>query len=307
MKDDPEKIINVRIEQLNFFQELVLKFLDYADFELELSPETIAKYKESLRWAERYMKDIHSPTEITKEHIFSMKRQMKSKGLSANRMNSIIFSLRIFLNYCNNEEKLNTINFKDITPMKVPKRQVTYLKKEEVEEFLNSINTKDIRGLRIRTLTELLLATGMRISECLSINKEDVDWENKEIVIIGKGNKQRTVFLTDRSINWLRMYLLKRTDNNPALFVTFGDNKRLTRFDLSKQFRRHSKNLNIKTKLHPHLFRHTMATWMLHSGADITFIQAILGHSNIQTTAQYYLGTDKQAIKEAHNKYLRFD
>ena len=205
----------------------------------------------------------------------------------------------------NHNERNN--HYKILVSMKISKRQVHFLRLEEIRQFFDAINVKDMRGLRMRTLWEILLSTGMRISECLSINKEDIEWEQKEIMIVGKGNKQRTVFLNDRAIQWLQAYMIRRTDHNPALFVTFGTNKRLTRYDLSKQFKRYAQKAGLKVKVSPHILRHTMATLILHNGGDIMFIKDILGHSDIQTTAQYYLGTDKQATKDAHAKYLSYD
>ena len=159
----------------------------------------------------------------------------------------------------------------------------------------------------LQTLVEVLLSTGMRISEALSLSKEDIDWENKEAMIIGKGNKQRRVYFTDEALDWIKIYLLRRNENNPALFVTHsGIPVRLKKYDISKQFKFYSKRAGIQKKLTPHVLRHTMATTMLNNGADIRMIQQILGHSDIKTTAKYYLGVDQKAVKESHNKFLRY-
>jgi integrase/recombinase XerD len=147
----------------------------------------------------------------------------------------------------------------------------------------------------------------MRISEALSVDVEDIDWEHKEIIIIGKGNKQRTVFLSDRAISWLQMYLLRRNNDHPALFTTFGKLERLKPYDLSKQFKHYAQSAGLKKKVTPHILRHTAATIMSFNGADIRTIQQILGHSDIKTTAKYYLGVDKEALREAHTKFLRYE
>lgn len=289
------------------FDQLIPLFADYVVYDLNYSPKTAKKYTESLRWILRDLPQVVYTQDLTLPAITELKKRILIRGAKECRVNSILFPLRKFLTYCNEVYQLQTINPKDIKPMKIPKREVSYLKKEEVEQFVSGMNTSTLPGLRMRTLVELLLSTAMRISEALSISHEDIDWTGKEVVIIGKGNKQRTVFLNDRAISWLQMYLLRRKDNLPALFVTFGKPKRLEAYDLSKQFKHYAENAGLKKKVTPHILRHTAATLMSHQGADIRIIQQILGHSDIETTARYYLGTDKASLKEAHAKFLRYD
>lgn len=289
------------------FNDLIPLFADYVIYDLRYSPKTAKKYSESLHWILRDLSQVKYPQDLTLPIITELKKRTLLRGAKECRVNSILFPLRKFLTYCNEVYQLTTINPKDIKPMKIPKREVSYLKQEEIEQFISSMDTTTLTGLRMRTLVEVLLSTAMRISEALSINKDDIDWEGKEVTIIGKGNKQRTVFLNDRALSWLQMYLLRRKDNNSALFVTFGEPKRLSAYDLSKQFKHYAENAGLKKKVTPHILRHTAATIMSHKGADIRVIQQILGHSDIETTARYYLGTDKASLKEAHAKFLRYD
>ena len=289
------------------FEQLIPLFSDYVIYDLRYSPKTAKKYSESLHWILRDLPQVKYPQDLTLPVITELKKRILIRGAKECRVNSILFPLRKFLTYCNEVYGLATISPKDIKPMKIPKREVVYLKSDEVQQFVSGMNTKTLPGLRMRTLVELLLSTAMRISEALSIDRNDIDWEGKEVTIIGKGNKQRTVFLNDRAISWLQMYLLRRIDNNPALFVTFGEPKRLAAYDLSKQFKHYAENAGLRKKVTPHILRHTAATIMSHKGADIRVIQQILGHSDIETTARYYLGTDKASLKEAHRKFLNYD
>jgi integrase/recombinase XerD len=98
-----------------------------------------------------------------------------------------------------------------------------------------------------------------------------------------------------------------RKDTNPALFVTFGESNRLKAHDLSKQFKHYAEKAGLKKKVTPHILRHTAATTMSHNGADIRNIQLILGHSDIKTTAKYYLGVDKEALRKSHSQFLKYD
>src|SRR5205085_4024469 len=118
---------------------------------------------------------------------------------------------------------------------KRPRREVVYLTVDEVERFVRAIpettskNQPHSLGLRFRALVEVLLGTAMRIGEALSLDRTDVDFERKEARVIGKGNKERTVFFTDRALFWLRQYLESRTDDAPALFVSQNGVTRLDR------------------------------------------------------------------------------
>lgn len=290
------------------FEALIRPFADYLEFDLGYRPSTATKYAESLRWVLRDLPWIIRPEDLKPVDIVELKKKMRMRGAGEARVNSVLFPLRKFLTYCNEAHGLVTIEPRDIKAMKIPKRQVVFLSKEEVQKLLSSINGKTVFEARIKALMSVLLASGMRISEALSLNKDDIDWERKEAVIIGKGNKQRTVYFDDDALGWMRAYLLKRDDKNEALFVTFRNiPQRMKPYDLSKQFKHYAQKAGIKKKLTPHILRHTMATIMSINGADIRLIQQILGHSDIETTAKYYLGVDQQAVKDAHAKFLKYN
>lgn len=289
------------------FHELLPKFLAYARYDLGLAPKTVAKYSECLRWVMKDLPHISSPGQLTLEDITLLKQRIAVRGAGYVRTNSILFALRKFLAFCIARTEIDCINPKDITLMKIPKRDVIFLTEDEVNQFLGSMNTETSQGLRMRALTEFLLGTGLRISEALSLNHAEIDWQNLESTVIGKGNKQRTIFITPGAKLWALRYLDSRKDTNPALFVTFGKPERLKQYDLSKIFKCYARVAGITKKLTPHILRHTAATIMLRNGCNIRYIQEILGHSDIETTAKYYLGTDKQATKAAHAKFLRYD
>lgn len=297
--------------------ELLPFFLRHARYDLNLSQQTVTKYAECVNWVIRDLGDV--PVELLDlTHFTLLKQKIYERGASESRVYSMVFAMRGLLKFSREAMKLSVIKDTDIRPPKRKRREVVYLTNEEIRQFTESIKIENkwngkkpakclnLEGLRFRTLVEVLLGTGMRISETLSLNRDGVDWQEKEANIIGKGNKQRVIYFNDRSLEWLYKYLSSRSDVNPALFVTFGKPKRLARTDMSKIFKRQGAKSGLKKKVTPHLLRHTMATTMLHAGADIRFIQELLGHSNITTTAKYYLGTDKRVIKAAHAKFLKF-
>lgn len=227
---------------------------------------------------------------------------------------SLLLALRRFLLFCRDEKKI-ALQFQpeEIRPPRRPRREVTFLTPEEIEAFIATIPLITYKGdvhhagLRLRAVVEALLGTAMRISELLSLNRDGVDFDKRETKVIGKGNKERTVFFTARALYWIKRYLGSRTDDSPALFVCLNGRTRLKRDDLWRYFDRHRKLAGIKKKVRPHILRHTAATTLLFNGCPIGHIKEILGHERLETTCRYYLGIDQRAAKAAHEEYLRYD
>ncbi len=125
---------------------------------------------------------------------------------------------------------------------------------------------------------------------------------------MGKGKKQRTVFITPRARFWTRQYLARRSDQQSALFITTGSSpSRWKEYDVSKFFIQLRRNAKINKKLTPHMLRHTFCTNLRNKGVDISLIQQFAGHANIDTTARYYLKTDKSALRNALKKHLDYE
>jgi len=288
------------------FADLVPKFLDYIKYDEELAEETITKYEYSLKRLQADLSFITSPLDFRPEYVTEIKKIMKLRGVGPSGVNSIIFALRKLLVYCRDVLGLQVMDLKLIKGARELRREVEYLTEEELKAFFRVINHKTIRGLRMRTLAQTLVSTGMRISEALSLDKKDIDWERKESVIIGKGNKQRTVHFTDESLRWLKIYFSKRQDSHPAPFVIFGDSlKRLTRDGVPRSMKAYAKLARIEKKVTPHIFRRTYATILVNNGCPPQVLQKLMGHTDIKTTLRYYAGADKKTIKESLDKYLK--
>jgi site-specific recombinase XerD len=159
-------------------------------------------------------------------------------------------------------------------------------------------------GLRFRALVEVLLGSALRIGEVLSLKREEIDFRSREVKVVGKGNKERIAFLTERAILWLKAYLEHRADDHPSLFVTIDGKRQLLRTDIWRYFDRHRKLAKLSKPVRPHILRHTAATQLLFNGCPVGHIKEILGHSRLETTCRYYLGLDRRAAKAAHQKYL---
>ena len=145
------------------------------------------------------------------------------------------------------------------------------------------------------------------LSEVLSQNRDQLDFQNGEAKIIGKGSKERVVFFTDRALDWVRRYLSTRTDQNAALFATTDGERRLKRPDVWRPFARQRALAKIQKRVTPHLLRHTAATQLLFNGCPVGHIKEILGHERLETTCRYCLGLDHRAAKAAHAKYLNYN
>ena len=293
---------------------LIESFLKYAQYELSLAPSTVKKYREGIRWVMRDIGDLEVES-ITPGHFIELKQKVLGRGAGQSHVAGIVFAMKSFLRFCRDAVSLNVLDPKDVRPPKRVRREVIYLTNEEVRQFVNCIKVRNtsqglkdqvnMDGLRFRTLVEVLLGTGMRISEALSLDRDTINFEKAEAKIIGKGNKERTVFFTKRALEWIRFYLSERKDSERPLFLTRMHN-RLKVYDVSFFFRSYVKKSGVNKKITPHILRHTVATNLLFNGCPISHVKEILGHEQLETTCRFYLGVNKEKAKEAHGQYLSF-
>lgn len=281
------------------FRQAANLFFVYGRVERMYAPETQLKILECFHsWLLRVFaeRDVESLSVLD---VLELRRLMTERELSVARQYNVLTILKVFLNFCRTVLKLHCLDPAEIRLPRRVYRKVEYLTDEEIHRLLLTIPTHTFTGVRIRTLVEVLLSTGMRVSEALSLNRDVLESPNGEVEIRGKGGKWRTVFLSPRCLCWIRRLLEFRSDQHPAVFITTGRTpRRLTRNDMSKLFRRLRQRSGVEKHLTPHLLRHTFCTSLLHRGADITFIKELAGHQDIQTTARYYLGVDNKAIRK---------
>lgn len=292
--------------------EVTPEVLSWLQVEAGFRPESVLKYKDCLKHAARILSDPPI-RRLAKTDILRLKSDLISRNLSASRQTGIIIALKRLLLYCRDELKIVCLDPEELRPPKRPRRVVEYLTPEDIQKFTDSIRVETYRGaphlsgLRFRALVEVLLGTAMRISEVLSLNRDQINCDLREAQIVGKGNKERTVFFTERSLTWVARYLKTRCDDNPALFVTQKDAKRMKRTDVWRFFKRHTRLSGLKRPVRPHLLRHTAATQLLFNGCPVGHIKEILGHERLETTCRYYLGLDHRAAKRAHEQYLHYE
>lgn len=278
--------------------QVLPKFYDWLKFKRNVSEKTIDYYKKILGLFLKEMGDMKIKN-IKKETIWDWQKRLIEKNKSQRTQRFYIVFFRVFLKFCK-EENLTNLDITQISiPPKPPKRNVEYLSNGEVNKFTNSI-----KNLKYKVTTELLLSSGMRISELLSLNRDSI--KNNEAKIIGKGNKERVVYFSPCSLIWLEKYLKRRKDINPALILG-QRGERMTPFSVESFFRNHCKKIGMEKRVTPHTLRRTFGTNLLMNGANLFFVQNLLGHSDIKTTAESYLGVDLVKLKQVHKKYLNYD
>lgn len=222
----------------------------------------------------------------------------KRNNASKQTIDNIRRILSSFFTWLEDEDYILKSPVRRIHKIKTTK-QVKETYSDEALERLRD-NCKCIRDLAI---IDILSSTGMRVGELVKLNRADVDFANRECVVLGKGSKERIVYFDARTKLHLQNYLNSRTDDNEALFVSLLEpHNRLEIAGVEIMLRKLGRNLEIN-KVHPHKFRRTLATRAIDKGMPIEQVQKLLGHQKIDTTMEYAI-VDQQNVKNSHKKYL---
>lgn len=296
-------------------EQAVDEYLDYLAIERGRSKRTIINYRHYLTRLSDYAGDI-SVSDITPELIRKWRLWLHELGsdrsdeLSKATQNYHLIALRNLLKYCH-KRNISALAPDQIELAKTSKKQVTFLNKEELESLFKQPNVLEIGGLRDRAILELLFSSGLRVSELTNLDIAHINLDRREFMVRGKGQKDRPIFVSQQAADWLKLYLEKRTDNLPALFISYGGRaianttgnyRRLTPRSIQRMVAHYSLLAGITRHVSPHVLRHSFATDLLMNGADIRSVQAMLGHSNIATTQIYTHVTDPH-LKSIHEKY----
>jgi len=271
----------------------------------ELSDSSITKYRDSVK---KFFSVVDDTTfellSFVKFEDFILK--MRDAGASNSRIANVISAVKwVIKNLQINNMIKPTLDLEKVKKPKIGKKEVNYLTEDEVKILLGTID-KDINNhgttpkkARIMALLVFLLQTGARIGETLKINTDEIDRQNMEVKVIGKGLKPRTLFLTGNTLYWIDKYLSLRKDKSKALFVSLNGLSRWQQTDVGRSFRRYKKMSGIKKAFTIHTLRHTFATQYLTKGAGINVVQTALGHADAVTTLKYYAGVvNKAKVRE---------
>ncbi len=222
-----------------------------------------------------------------------------------------IASLRTFYKYLYRERKVESNPAMSLTNPKRPKSLPKFLTPDEVEQILNNTKIETPAGYRNRTILELLWASGMRISELSGLNFGDLNLENNEIRVFGKGSKERIILITDRAKNYLERYIesaralipkgfpVPLQDEDSPVFIN-NTGYRLQTKTIRNVINEVVEKINLPKHVTPHVFRHSFATHLIENGADLRVVQELLGHASISNT-QIYTHVSTQHLKEVYN------
>jgi site-specific recombinase XerD len=283
-------------------KEYLSKYEDYLSLEKGRSQGTIREYLRKIKFFLDWLEE-NKFKKIDDEIIYNFRSYLNKKGLSLKTQSYYLIALRNFLKFLQKKE-INIYDPLKIELPKLPEREINILTDEELNRLLTSASGEDLKSLRDRAILETLFSTGLRVSELCSLNR-DLDLDKKEIRVRGKGGKIRLVFLSEIARFYLKKYLEKRNDKEPALFISLSKSskfKRLTPRGVEKIIKYYAKKAGIIKKITPHTLRHQFATDLLMAGADLRAIQLLLGHKNLQTTQIYTHLTNKE-LKEIHKAF----
>ncbi len=296
-------------------------FLDWCEVEKGLSNKTQENYHNFLKKFFEFLSlnnlDDLLPHQLTPEHVWAYrlflsrtKDKVTGQYLKKSTQNYYLIALRLFLNFFADRD-VTSLPSEKIKLAKITKdKSIHFLKLEQIEKLLLTPDLKNKIGLRDRAMLETLFSTGLRVAELVSLNVEQfANLQNKndlEVQIIGKGNRPRTVYFSERAIQHLKKYLAGRRDSEKALFINYrarkNESRRLSSRSVERTVKHYAKIAGLPLLTSPHTLRHSYATDLLEQGVDLRLIQEFLGHSNIATT-QIYTHVTSKKLRDIHRQY----
>ena len=299
--------------------KLIDEFLEYLEIEKNCSKLTIRDYRHYLETFEKWFAVTQSGKEIkdldlatVRKYRVYLSNRVDDKGLTLQRVtqNYYVIALRSFLRFLIKNDH-ETLEPSKIDLPKAESKNLKFLNKEQVDRLVMAADTSKEEGLRDRAILELLFSTGLRVSELVGLNRDQINLERREFGVIGKGRKQRIVFVSDRAADWIKRYLDKREDRFRPLFIRYsgaiveennGEKMRLTARSVERMVKKYVREARIPVDATVHTLRHSFATDLLFNGADIRSVQEMLGHKNIATTQIYTHVTNPQ-LRNVHKTF----
>lgn len=303
----------------NGLEKQINDFLEYLEVEKNSSKLTIRDYRHYLKsfakWHASTLsgKSIADLTlaDVRKYRVYlANKADEKGKTLKKVTQNYYVIALRSFLRFLiKNDHK--TLEPSKIDLPKTESRSLKFLEREQIDRLVTMPDTSKEEGVRDRTILELLFSTGLRVSELVKLNHEQINIERREFGVIGKGGRARVVFISDRAADWIKRYVDMRTDVFKPLFIRYsrgvdeddnGEKMRLTVRSVERIVKKYTRMARLPVDATVHTLRHSFATDLLTNGADLRSVQEMLGHKNIATTQIYTHVTNKQ-LRDVHKAF----
>lgn len=293
----------------------IVDFLEYLELERGRAERTIRNYdfylKRFAKWADD-PKPKAIDRELVRQYRLWLNRSVEGREgkLKKSTQNYHLIALRSFLKYLAKYDT-ETLPPEQVELAKQSTRDVEFLERDELERLLDAPeeHSDGLIALRDKAILETLFSTGLRVSELANLEIEQVNLDRDEFTVRGKGDKPRIVFLSDDAKDALKLYLDKRKDVSEYMFVPHDraksdrqDRGPLSPRSIQRLIGKYGKAAGITKNITPHTMRHTFATDLLMSGADLRSVQSMLGHSSI-TTTQIYTHVTNERLKEVHKKH----
>ena len=283
-------------------------FLNYLRVEKGLSENTLLAYGRDLARLETFAaRRAKTLSQLGAANLREFLRELHREGLSHRSVARMLSAARGLYRFAFAEGEVKADPTEQIEPARLSRSLPRYLTLDEVEQLLAAPDTSTAMGLRDRSMLETLYATGLRVSELVSLRLEEIHLEARYLFTRGKGNKERVVPLGRSAIRWLRAYLangrpeLARRRPVPWVYLS-QRGARMTRQRFWQALKAHGRKAGIGKRLSPHVVRHSFATHLLERGADLRSLQMMLGHADIGTT-QIYTHVSRDRLRKVYDEF----
>jgi integrase/recombinase XerD len=280
------------------------EFVDYLRVECSLRPNSIAAYRADLEALHEFLRE-RGRTSLHRVKTADLKAFVDheiDRDLAPSSIARKIVSIRMYFRFLRSNSILDDDPAAHLITPKLASRLPTVLAQSQVEALLKAPSTWDPPDLRAIALMELLYATGARANEVVTLKREDVNLDLRYVRAFGKGGKERIIPLGEPAAEAVRAWLDSRDDDRTHLFPGRGDAAHMSRTTLWRIIQKCAATAGIKGRIYPHVLRHSFATHMLNGGADIRYVQEMLGHASIATT-QIYTHVDSERLKKIHREF----
>ncbi len=328
INDELTKKNNEDVQEIRKNENLVVyvdKFLYYEEVILGKSFNTIRGYRRDLLQFMEYLEEyeeihnfeeiemmtfrsfiayLNSPKRLEKdENTKDMKKKAKLKPVSKRSINRKISALRTFFKYLQEIKVIETNKASYINVPKFEKELPNVINRDDLNRLRHVISTEKITGIRDRLIIELLYSSGLRSIELINLSEFIINIEEREIRVIGKGNKERITFFSENAKKWLIKYIEEKkkqyANYTREVLIVNSKGKKLTTRSLRRLISAHAHEAGIEKEITPHVFRHSFATELLNNGVDIRYLQELLGHSSIAAT-QIYTHVSKSLLRDIY-------
>lgn len=283
-------------------QEYINKYLAHIEHNRNFSSQTLRAYRNDLDQYHSFLiaEGCHDPGNVTRLLLRRFLAFLKKQDCSKTTIARKLVSIRSLYKFLCREGILKFNPVENIRAPKLDKKLPGFMSINETEALLNLPCLNTLLGVRDKAIMETLYSTGMRVSELVGTDVADVDFFNEVVKVKGKGKKERLQPIGNHALDAIRSYLGKRDSDNKALFLNKRGG-RLTERSVARMLEKYVKMAGLSLNISPHTFRHSFATHLLDSGADLRSVQELLGHANLSTT-QIYTHISTERLKQVYDK-----